>query len=684
MRLKQLGGLAAILAAIPAAGAELDFGPGWTATWTNTVTENSMWRTTNPNPSLYTAGDGARIGLAGGYAGSGNDAGDLNYLKGDLIQTRLTLLSEFAAEKNNAGIVVSGKAWTNRLGENRDVRYGNESNNYTPNQPLDDSAFPALMRQQGVYLLDAFAYDTFKLFGNPLQIRLGNQVLNWGESLFIQGINQISPLDTSALRTPGTEIKEALLPVPMVSGSYGLGGGISVDGFLQFINVPTAVDGCGSYWETIEVPVASNPGSCKAAAFFGAPSNPAGLAAGTYVPVANGPNPRGFDQYGFALHAPVDPIDTEFGLYYTNLTARVPLFSTITGSDFQSQVKGLVVSKVTPAVAAALPGAIAASCGPTPVAACQSAVTSAVTAQVTAAVQAAVQKQLGVGALLIQPEQVMATTFGGAPFSGYWEYPGDVHTYGASASTTIYGWSVGSELSYSPNTPVQLNAGDVLAGALLGIGPLGPTYQKAAIGALGGAAGNLVPGYTRVDKWQYQLNAVNTYANVLWAEQAIVAGEAGFEWANLPSNLRYGRAFTYQIGSDPTYGAAPAAEMAALGIGPGGNTCAGLNKNPAGCANSGYDTPFSWGFRVRGQLQYDNIFGSAVNFFPSVSISADMQGSSIDNQFIQDRRQYGVGAKFVYMNNYSVAMNYTTYNHSAKYDPLEDRDFFALTFSAKY
>ena len=36
-----------------------------------------------------------------------------------------------------------------------------------------------------------------------LQMRLGNQVINWGESVFIQGVNQFNPIDVPAARRAG-------------------------------------------------------------------------------------------------------------------------------------------------------------------------------------------------------------------------------------------------------------------------------------------------------------------------------------------------------------------------------------------------------------------------------------------------------------------------------------------------
>ena len=52
----------------------------------------------------------------------------------------------------------------------------------------------------------------------------GNQVVNWGESTFIQGgINAaINHFDVSALRVPGSELREAYLPQEMLKVSFGL------------------------------------------------------------------------------------------------------------------------------------------------------------------------------------------------------------------------------------------------------------------------------------------------------------------------------------------------------------------------------------------------------------------------------------------------------------------------------
>ena len=78
--------------------------------------------------------------------------------------------------------------------------------------------------------LDAFVFHNFDIGGKTGSVRLGQQVVSWGESTFIQGgINVINPIDVSKLRVAGAELKEAFLPVNMIWGSVQLHRG-PVDG----------------------------------------------------------------------------------------------------------------------------------------------------------------------------------------------------------------------------------------------------------------------------------------------------------------------------------------------------------------------------------------------------------------------------------------------------------------------
>jgi hypothetical protein len=67
-----------------------------------------------------------------------------------------------------------------------------------------------------VDILDAYVWFDAELGETPINLRLGRQVLSWGESTFLfGGASVINPIDVSAARAPGAEVKDVLLPVNM-------------------------------------------------------------------------------------------------------------------------------------------------------------------------------------------------------------------------------------------------------------------------------------------------------------------------------------------------------------------------------------------------------------------------------------------------------------------------------------
>ena len=85
-------------------------------------------------------------------------------------------------------------------------------------------------------------------------MRAGWQVINWGESTFIQGgINAINPIDVSVLRVPGAELRDALLPVGAVKLSLKPSGSTSFEGFYQYTWERPKIDPVGSYFSTTDL-----------------------------------------------------------------------------------------------------------------------------------------------------------------------------------------------------------------------------------------------------------------------------------------------------------------------------------------------------------------------------------------------------------------------------------------------
>lgn len=622
------GMLAAALLAYGAGAGAADFelDNGWSGSWNNTIFAGQQWRATAPDAARYTPANGKLIGLAGGTAGHPNDAGNLNYDKGDRVSTMFKLLTEFEIKNGDMGALVRAKLWYDHAGNKHKARFGNMANGYTPNTVLSDAGLERLQQFDGAYLLDAYIYNTFKVADKPLQLRLGRQVINWGESLFIQGVNGINPVDLGTLRRPGAELKEALLPLGALSASMGLGGGHSLEAFYQFQWGNTSIDSCGTYWSVTETSISADAGACKAATLvpLGGVSGVTAFKAGMYVPIVQGKKASNSGQFGFAYRFPVDAIDTEFGLYATNVHMRTPIVSGLTGTSLKA---------INPAIPLLMPLAGFA----------------------------------GVPALNPMSNPNIK------PMTAFWEYPEDVRTFALSASTNLSGWSIASELSYSPNVPVQRNGNDLIGAALQGAGPLG-AMARAAVAK---GPGTYVQGYDRFHKTQFQVNAVNTFSDVLGSQQALVVGELAFQGNNVPdhkdpASIRYGRAFMFGTASHALYG---------------GSTCAGTaanNVSPAGCQNAGFVTDFAWGYRLRGQLEYTNVAGSGITAYPAIYFAHDVKGVSLDSQLLEERRQLGLSVKLSYQKRHNLELSYTRFNHKATYDPLRDHDFIGLTYNATF
>ena len=160
----------------------------------------------------------------------------------------------------------------------------------------------------------------------PGQVRVGRQATNWGEGLFMRGISQVSPIDVAALRRPGTELKEALLPTWSVVANLGLPEGRSLEAFYQLKWEPTVLEYCGSFFGMSSLTAAPDPGQCNSFDFQGGPNPMLGQTSATAasIPLVKGDKPSDAGAWGLQFRFPVDAIDTEFALYAMNISSTLP------------------------------------------------------------------------------------------------------------------------------------------------------------------------------------------------------------------------------------------------------------------------------------------------------------------------------------------------------------------------
>jgi len=191
-----------------------------------------------------------------------------------------------------------------------------------------------------IELLDAYATGDFVIVSRPLNVRFGNQVINWGESTFIQnGINIINPVDVTKLRVAGAELRDALEPVPAFDVSLGLTESLSLEGFWQLEEETTEIEPAGTFFSTNDF---ASPGGKRVFLRFGQPpitdnpplppgSDPLGI--GTSIPRSSDNEAKDAGHFGLALRYFAEQLnDTEFGLYYIRHHSRLPLISARTGT----------------------------------------------------------------------------------------------------------------------------------------------------------------------------------------------------------------------------------------------------------------------------------------------------------------------------------------------------------------
>ena len=328
-----------------------DFNPGigdLSVTWVTNVTGAVGLRTKNPSCSLTgdpNSGGGGACGSSANTALWANgDDGDLNYRKGSLFTANLSVVSELLLKLPREG-------W-------KFLARGDGIYDFAAAQ-TDRTALSDGARQQAVRnvrLLDLFLEKDFTNGVQSGHVRVGNQVINWGESLYaFGGINTSNAIDVQKLYTPGTLLKQVLLPAPMVEVQTSLPGRFSFDGYYQWHWNKNRYPPVGTFWSFNDVfGRGAQPGSFSTTNFnfsgvdagsiagllshnrgtvdrinqgllngtyFGGPYNAFGV---PYIEDASQPHAK---QYGLRLNYKPESIRATFSMYYLNYTDKSPVLT---------------------------------------------------------------------------------------------------------------------------------------------------------------------------------------------------------------------------------------------------------------------------------------------------------------------------------------------------------------------
>lgn len=573
----------------------------------------ASWAMSSPASKLIDVGNG------GTGQSSTDDDGRLNFKKGETFSKIFKGVHDLELKYQDSGAFFRGKYWY-------DFELKDESR---PFKPIGESGRKMGAKSAGYDLLDAFVYHNYSIGPRNGHVRLGKQVVNWGESTFISGgLNSVNPYDVAAIRRPGAELKEGLLPVNMAFISQGLTDSLNLELFYQLKWEPYNLDNCGTFFGSdVAAPGCTTgytvlEGSLQAFQPLASAYN-SGFDAtreGVILNRLKDNTARDDGQFGASIRLMTDNV--EYGFFAMNYHSRIPFVS-------YKMADAAVFNAVSgnPMMTGNLMGDAASMlCGGNVTAACLN------NPSVAGALDG-----LAAGVLMGNGRYFM-------------DYPEDIRLYGVSFATNLpTGTAWSGEISYRPNAPIQLNTVDTTTSL---VNPItGGTASPVAVNT---NPGEFYKGYRRKEITQIQTTFIHLFDYVLGAEQMSLVGEIGFNHVGgvgSTSKIRYER--------DSAFGE----------YGYKGKT-------------DGYLTSNSWGYRVYAGLDYSNVI-AGINLSPSIALSHDVKGYGPGDVFNEGSKAVSVGLDADYGNRYKASINYTDF-FGGKYNTSIDRDFLALSFGVNF
>jgi len=595
----------------------------------------------NVMPDAQTVWDGA-----GSYSTNG-DNGNLNYDAGDAFSTIIKGSHELDIRKDNIGLFVRGMYFYDFEMSDNDRAWSNPLTGKVNDPCRDDEASERLCSD--IRLLDAFVYGDFDLGEMPFSVRVGQQVISWGESTLIShGISELNPVDIAMLRAPGAELKEAFIPFGAVWASLGVSENFNIEAFYQYSWEKTILPPPGSYFSTndfagdggqynnVQLNFASNPDMdldylieslnvLRAQILNGTVSMAdAGSAYVGGFPTKltlrqadAGNEPEDGGQYGLRLSWYLPELnDTELSLYHMNYHSRRPVFSGIT-ADFSQEALAHDVGML---------------------------VTGDITYDNYTNLKAFSRVEL--------------------------DYVEDIKLYGLSFNTTLGTTSVAGEISYRQDEPLQIDDVELLFAAMpqqlandLGRDDLDGVSQMPVF--QGGERAN---GFILSDTIQAQMTLTHLWGPSLGASQLTTLMEVGgIDISDMPDQdvLRLNGPGTARNGG---VAGKEGLELALQD---------GVETNP-------FPSAFAWGYRMVAKLDYNNVF-AGVNVSPRVVFSHDVNGITPDPLFlfVEDRKSMSFTLGFDYQSRWSADFSYNSFwGGVGTTNKMEDRDY--VSFNIKY
>jgi hypothetical protein len=273
--------------------------------------------------------DSELVGIGnGGSAESVNgDDGNQNYEKG-VAANQLRGSAELTLAWRNFGAFVRAAGFydfENELGERARTE-------------LDGDALWEV--GAGAELQDAYLAARFDLYGMPLYLRAGRQVVNWGESGFLRfGVDVVNPLDLTALAQPAATAADVFKRQGMLWAAAVLTETLALEAFYQYDWEPAGLPPLGSFLSADDL--VGDDGAHAAFEGFGRFSDLGtdldaafGLPAGTLgfdpdfmkIPSLGRQSPDDQGQFGFTLQAFLPQLNaSKLALHFASYHSRLPI-----------------------------------------------------------------------------------------------------------------------------------------------------------------------------------------------------------------------------------------------------------------------------------------------------------------------------------------------------------------------
>lgn len=467
---------------------QIDTGPNLTTSLESVAEFTSVYRTSSPE----------RIERGGQNVFINNNDGSEYYDRG-FVANEFKLTSELHVRTEQDGLFIRGTAWYDtQLMDHDPSGDGFDSHNTD-----SDERYPSDLKNRAgsrARLLDAYLYTNRYIAERPVSLRLGRQVINWGEGIFYaDGINVINPIDIGRVVLPNASLKDALLPTNMVSGQFGLTDSLNIEAFygLEWKGhdlIPTGAflnnqDYFGKGSNGVLVDLRNELGGL--ADFVPGLNGVDGVVAGARYGREH--DARDDGQFGVAMRYMVeDWNNTEFSLYYMNYHSKVPFLRIQKGQSFACSSGG--------------GGRFATLCGL---------------------------------AQAVDPASVPLVDGLALLDSTYYDfvYPEDIRLFGFSVSGTIGDTSVAGELAYRPNAPLEPSM--IYELEQMANGALGAGGASIDLGEFGDGSANdgrsSIDLYKRHELYTGSISTIHTFGPTAGLDDLLMLAEVAFN--HVPGSL---------------------------------------------------------------------------------------------------------------------------------------------------